>query len=353
MSGGAGVTRNRSIYPLLTLSAFFWGATFNFAKYSVHYLSAPASAALRFTLAAVLTAVILIPQASKVVSVVKQNAGAFTVLALLGVFGFNTFFFLGMRFTSPTNGSLIQATNPLVTALVAGVFYKEKISGNHKVGTTISFCGVAALILLGSVQRLQAPNIGDICCLVANICFAFYAVLQKRHVKNSTPLITTGMTNIIGFVPLWVVAVAVAPRPTPSVLAHLPWQVYGALVFMGALGSVLAYVFWNQGIVRLGVADTAVFFHLVPVFTVLVSFVLGQQVTWLQVVAGLVVMSGVVISSGQHHRFLHRKEATASAGPAAPVASGAASPAGSPGSPAVASAASGQPAAPVTLAEQA
>ncbi|MFJ1751583.1 DMT family transporter [Kitasatospora sp. NPDC088134] len=311
--------KTRSIYPLLTLSAFFWGATFNFAKYSVHYLSAPASAALRFTLAAAITAAILLPQRAKVAEVVRQNGKAFVVLALLGVFGFNTFFFLGMQYTSPTNGSLIQATNPLVTALIAAVFYKEKISGNHKVGTTISFLGVAALILVGSVQRLEPPNIGDICCLVANICFAFYAVVQKRYVKNSTPLITTGMTNIIGFVPLWAVALAVSPQPTPSVLAHLPWQVYGALFFMGALGSVLAYVFWNQGIVRLGVADTAVFFHLVPVFTVLASFVLGQEVTWVQVIAGLVVMSGVVISSGQHHRLLRRTPAAAPAATAAPA----------------------------------
>ncbi|MCX4746055.1 DMT family transporter [Kitasatospora sp. NBC_01287] len=322
--------KTRSIYPLLTLSAFFWGATFNLAKYSVRYLSAPASAALRFTLAAVVISLILVPQAGKVKTVLKQNKGIFTVLALLGVFGFNTFFFLGMRFTSPTNGSLIQATNPLVTALIAAVFFKEKISGNHKLGTSISFAGVAALILTGSVQRLQAPNIGDICCLVANICFAFYAVLQKRHVKNSTPIITTGMTTIIGFVPLWVVAAAVTPRPTVTVLAHLPWQVYGALVFMGALGSVLAYVFWSQGIARIGVADTAVFFHLVPVFTVLVSFILGQQVTLLQVAAGVVVMSGVVISSGTHRKLLAKfKGEPAAVVPATvPAAGSPAAPAG-------------------------
>jgi drug/metabolite transporter (DMT)-like permease len=312
--------KTRSIYPLLTLSAFFWGATFNLAKYSVHYLSAPASAALRFTLAALLIAAILIPQSAKAKAVLKENWAAFTVLAVLGVFGFNTFFFLGMRYTSPTNGSLIQATNPLVTAMIAGVFFKEKISGNHKVGTSISFFGVAALILTGSVQRLEAPNIGDIFCLVANICFAFYAVLQKRHVKNSTPLITTGMTTIIGFVPLWIVAVAVTPRPTPSVLSGLPWQVYGALAFMGALGSVLAYVFWNRGIARIGVADTAVFFHLVPVFTVLVSFVMGQEVTWLQVLAGVVVMAGVVISSGTHRRIIAALRPAAVETVAAPVA---------------------------------
>jgi drug/metabolite transporter (DMT)-like permease len=325
------VTRDsRSVYPLLTLSACFWGLTFNFADYTVGHLTPPASAALRFTLAAALISLILAPQLRKVIAVAKRNLGIFALISMFGVFGFNTFFFLGVQFTSPTNGALIQATNPLVTALVAAVLFKEKISGNHKLGTGISFIGVAALVLLGSAQGLAAPNLGDICFLIANICFAFYAVLQKRYVKDSTPIITTGVTTVIGFVPLWIVAASVAPRPTPDVLAGLPWQVYAALLFMGALGSVLAFVFWNRGIRVIGVADTAIFFHLVPVFTVLGSFLLGQEVTWFQVVAGLVVMSGVLIATGSHRRLFARflpapapDEAAAPQSPA-PVGDGAA-----------------------------
>lgn len=325
----------RSVYPLLTLSAFFWGVTFNLAKYTVGYLTPAAGAALRFTLAAVIIAIILAPQFPKVVDAAKRNLGIFAVVALLGVFGFNTFFFLGVHFTSATNGALIQATNPLVTALVAAVLFKEKVSGNHKVGTTISFIGVAALILTGSVQRLEAPNVGDIFFLIANICFALYAVLQKRYVKDSTPLITTGVTTVMGFIPMWIVAAMVAPQPTPSVLADLPWQVYGALFFMGALGSVLAYIFWNRGIRLIGVADTAVFFHLVPVFTVLGSFALGQEVTWLQVIAGIVVMSGVLVATGTHRRMLARfRPAPVAAAPEPAMASSAEADSAAPAAPA-------------------
>jgi len=286
------------VYVLLTLSAFFWGATFNFAKYSVHYLSPPSTAAIRFTIAAGLMILVLGFQGRSSWAILRRNWRPILAMAAFGVVGFNTFFFLSMRFTSPTNGSLIQATNPLVTALIAGLFYQEPISRGHKIGTTISFLGVATLLLAGTGHRLTAPNIGDVFMIVACTCFAFYAIFGRRYLKGSTPTVTTGLTTIIGALPLWLVALAVVPRPTPSLLARVPAVVYLAILFMGVLGSVVAYIFWNYGISQIGVADTAVFFHLVPVFTVLVSFVLGQSVTLVQILAGIVVMGGVAISSG-------------------------------------------------------
>jgi drug/metabolite transporter (DMT)-like permease len=77
-----------------------------------------------------------------------------------------------------------------------------------------------------------------------------------------------------------------------------------SILFMGAFGTVLAYIFWNRGIRSIGVADTAIFFHLVPVFTVLLSFILGQDVTLVQIGAGLVVIFGVMISSGALKKLL-------------------------------------------------
>jgi len=48
----------------------------------------------------------------------KQNGLMYVVLGFIGIFGFNALFFLGMKHTSPVNGALIMATNPLVTAIL-------------------------------------------------------------------------------------------------------------------------------------------------------------------------------------------------------------------------------------------
>ncbi|MET7570695.1 DMT family transporter [Streptomyces sp. NPDC005492] len=285
------------IYLMLTLSALFWGATFNLVNYSVRYLSPPAGGALRYSVASVVVLGLLAANRRTALRALRSSWRPLLGMALIGVVVFNVLFFFGMKYTSPTNGALIQATNPLVTALIAGVCYGERISRGHKIGTMVSFAGVAVLILSGSVQRLEPPNIGDLLCLGATTCLALYSILSGRYIKNSSPVVTTGLTTIMGCAGLWVAALLVSPRPTPHVLAHLPAGVYAALTFVGLLATVLAYVFWNYGVSHIGVADTAVFFHLVPVFTVLASFALGQPVTLLQIGAGIVVTLGVFVSS--------------------------------------------------------
>lgn len=292
--------RNGLIYIQLAGSALFWGLTFNAAKLTVGEVPPMTTAALRFLVAAALMLVILPALERSWMDRVRQNWAAFLAMAIAGVVGFNTFFFFGMQYTSPTNGALIMATNPLVTALIAGLFLREPISHNHKVGTMISFCGVAALILSGSSIRLVHINIGDLLVLGGNVSMALYGILNKRFVKNSTPLVTTAITTIIGAAILWSIARTAEPS---AVVTDLSWKAYAAILFMGAFGSVLAYIFWNRGIHAIGVADTSLFFHLVPVFAVLGSFIFGQTVTLTQIGAGIVVIIGVMFSSGALQRF--------------------------------------------------
>jgi drug/metabolite transporter (DMT)-like permease len=279
------------LFPLLT--TFFWGTTFNVSVIAVQHFSPSMTAAIRFIIAGVVLLPILIYQ-GKVYGIFKQNWRVHILMALTGVVGFNLFFFMGMRYTTPLNGALIMATNPLVTAFISSLFTKEVIDAKHKIGTTISFIGVIVLLLSGS-GKLGHINIGNFFILGSCVSLALYGVLGKRYQKNSTPIITTGITTLIGAIVLCVIAFSMEPLPS---VTGIPLPVGLSLLFMGAFGSALAYVFWNYSFKHIGVANTSLFFHFVPVFTVLVSFLFHQTITILQIAAGVIVMLGVLIATG-------------------------------------------------------
>jgi drug/metabolite transporter (DMT)-like permease len=293
--------RHCLIYIELTFSALFWGFTFNAAHLTVSELPPMTTASLRFGIAALCMIVILLTASKNRVSALTKNFRAFLAMAVAGVVGFNTFFFFGMQYTSPANGALIMATNPLVAALIARIFLGEPISKDHKLGTSISFTGVVALIMLGSKGALEHINGGDLLIIGGNVSMALYGIINKRFVKDSTPLTTTAITTIMGAVILFALAEWLEPG---AMTFRLSTTVWAALLFMGICGSVLAYIFWNRGFREIGVADTSLFFHLVPVFAVLGSFILGQSVTWMQIFAGVVVITGVMISSGALKKLL-------------------------------------------------
>lgn len=61
-------------------------------------------------------------------------------------------------------------------------------------------------------------------------------------------------------------------------------------------GTVLAYLFWSLGIMRLGAGRTAIFLNLVPVFAMLIEGFMGASPTSAQMVGGLLVLCGVTLS---------------------------------------------------------
>jgi drug/metabolite transporter (DMT)-like permease len=80
-------------------------------------------------------------------------------------------------------------------------------------------------------------------------------------------------------------------------IVHVPsFKAGGSLVTMAVGGTVLAYLFWNMGIVYLGAARTALFLNLVPVFAMSIGALLGTAPSEAQTVGGLLVISAVSIA---------------------------------------------------------
>ncbi|WP_209811189.1 DMT family transporter [Ammoniphilus resinae] len=283
---------------MLLLFSIFTGATFNLAKYTVEYFSAISAAAWRFGLASLIMIIILIVKERKKLKLelLKQNGLSYIILGIIGIFGFNALFFFGMKFTSAINGALIMATNPLVTTILSRIILNTSITKHQGVGVGFSLIGVVLVITQGSSQVISqlSFSIGDLLILGGNICWSLYGVLGRRYIKNSSTLSTTTFTMVIGTVFLIIVSTF---NPNPIPLDQIPHMAWWAIGFMSIFTTVLGYLFWNQGISEIGTSKTSIFFNLVPVVTMVISFALGDKVTWIQVMGTILVISGVVISS--------------------------------------------------------
>lgn len=284
------------IYVMLLIVSVFIGTSFNLAAYAVKYFSAPAAAAWRFGLASCLLLILLFAKERMNAAALRTNWPMFVLLGILGVFGFNMLFFEGMKSTSPLNGSLIMAANPLVSALLARYILKDSLTGRQWIGILCSLFGVLLVITKGSMLVLGTLSFsnGDLFLLGGNLCWALYGVLNRRYIRSSSSLATTAYTMLIGAVCLLLFSTN-APGPIP--VSGIPFAAWGAIAFMAVFTSVLGYLWWNYGIAEIGVGKTSVFFNLVPLVTMLLSFVSGTRITAVQLLGTALVISGVVIAS--------------------------------------------------------
>ena len=78
-----------------------------------------------------------------------------------------------------------------------------------------------------------------------------------------------------------------------------PVGVIAAIVAMSLCGSVLAYIWWNDGVRQVGAGMAAIFMNLVPIFAALIGVVLGQPVTLAQMLGAVFVVGGVWLATTQ------------------------------------------------------
>lgn len=280
-------------YLLVTLATLFWGANFVLAGPVLHDLPPLWAAALRFVVSAALMFAIAAGRGEALRAPARAHAGVYALLGVVGILGFNLLFFFAMQSTSAANGALIMATNPLVTTLVAAVTLGERTTRKQWLGLPLAFVGVLVVITGGHPERAAALQFapGDLLMLGANVTFALYNVLGRRFMPRGSAFVNTTLVMAAGAALLVLAALVSGEAPAvPGVKASL------ALAGMVVGGTVLSYLFWNTGLQRLGASRTALFFNLVPVFTLLVSAAGGVLPSQAQLFGAVLVLGSVTLA---------------------------------------------------------
>jgi len=292
---------------MVVISTFFWGSNFNAGHAVASDVTPLTAAAERFAIALVLFWLVRFTFGKAESQLALKDSLILLPLGITGVFGFNYAFFTALHTTSALNAALIMALSPMVSTLFSVWLLKAKIFAYQYLGMLIAFVGVIFVITGGHFSVVHTA-VGDIWMLLACAVWSLYSVGSKRFANHIPSLQFARWTVSIGAVAL-IIAALVIENPVPSI-QKLSFETHMILMYMGVCGSVLAYIFWLKGVQFLGPEKSAIAFNLVPVFTLLVSLAFGSIPNAAQVLGMLLVLSGVLISSGWRPKFMKKQIAS-------------------------------------------
>lgn len=279
---------NINNYVMATMAAIFWGANFNLAIPVVAEMGPYIAGASRYILAALIMVLITILRKEVIPS---RHLKTYVTLGVVGVFGFNLFFFLGMQTSSAVNGALIMALNPLLTAVLGYFILKDKPSTKQLIAFPIGVVGVVTVVLGAGAHMVV--SVGDFYILLANLSWALYNVLVRVMMPRDTDAIanTAGIMTV-GAIALTIVAIM---KGGSFIVPTLSTGI--SLMLMTIGGSVLAYLFWNASIAKLGPSKAAIFMNLVPVTSMVIASLESQPPNHAQILGAVLVISAITFSS--------------------------------------------------------
>jgi len=200
---------------------------------------------------------------------------------------------LALQNTSAAQAGMITALLPLLVAMGAFVFLRERISRTTLAGFLLAMCGAIWLSLAGNADaHAPSPLLGNFYELLAMLCAMGYTLLLKHLSARYSAFILTAMQAFIGsvfFLPL-----ALLSAPMPASISPLG---LAAVAYLGVVVTVGAYGLYNYGVSQMPASQASGFTNLIPLFTlVFAMLLLGERLNAMQMLAAALVFGGVALS---------------------------------------------------------
>ena len=272
-------------YALATI--FCWSLAFVFTRMTLSYFSAASLGFLRYLVAS--AALIVIAIVKKIKPPKPADWPLFFISGFFGFFLYMIVFNKGLSSVPASTASVVNATVPVVTALIAGVVYREKVRGFLWVAVVIELIGVAVLTVMSGGLTQSG---GLVWLFLAALSLSTYNILQRKLTKKYTAMQASTYSIFAGTLML-----AFFSPTAFRELAAAPAAQYIYVALLGVFPSAIAYVSWSVAFSKAERTSQVSNFTVLTLFftSLLGILILGETPNAATLVGGGITLAGVLL----------------------------------------------------------
>jgi len=282
----------------LLLLGVIWGGSFFFAKIAVEEMPPLTLVFFRVSLGAMLLA-IYIALSGRNFPLGRTVWSAFLVMGLINnVIPFSLLFW-GQTQISSGLASILNATTPIFTVIVAHLFTNdEKLNWHKLLGIVLGFVGVSVMLGAGMVDSISNPPIAMLACLGAAVSYAFAGVFGRRFAKLGVGPARVALGQLTGssLIMLPIVIVFDPPITPQSYTTATLLSVLGLAVICTALAYILFFRILSTG----GATNLSLVTLIVPASAIVLGVVfLNEQLSLIEMVGLSLITLGLLTTDGR------------------------------------------------------
>lgn len=281
---------------LLILISFVWGGSFIVVKLATNDGMDPISIGfLRFLVATPLM-LLFLPFRRQHLSIPRKEFPWLLILGLTGVTFLYLFQFLGIKYTNASTSSVLINMNVIFIALLSVIFLHEVLTKKRIMGISLSFLGVL-IIMASSIswEEFTMTNLFFLGCLLiflSAFSWAVYSLVGKRLLERYDTVVITTYAFALG-------TLCYLPFVLPnlfSVIQQTTLSGWLAVLYLAVVCSIFGYLGWYYALKHMDASQAAVFLNFIPLFTIAMSFFLGEPLTMVFLLGAILIIYGVYLT---------------------------------------------------------
>ncbi len=277
------------VYFCLGLTSLGWGWSWVGIRTAVHFYSPGQLALGRYGIASMVLLPVWAWQGARWPA--KKHWG---ILAVMGITGFTMYNFLlnhGEQTISAGTTALIGAFLPILIALGARFFFKEKLTSVGWFGVLLAFTGVATTAMGAHGGSSLHFSKGALLVLSAMVNGAIYGLLMKRMLRHYTPIEITTWS-------IWLGVIALVPlgNGLGATLVAAPHLATLNMILLGVFPGAISYLLYAYAATKLPMAQVVSCMFLLPFLAIFFGwFLLGELPSLVAFAGGIVTLFGAYL----------------------------------------------------------
>jgi drug/metabolite transporter (DMT)-like permease len=291
----------RSDLVLLGVLGIMWGTSYAFIKLGVETLPTFTLITARLAIGLAFLAAVVVASRTPLPRDARTYAHLFAMAVINVVIPFTLITWAEQSVDSAIAAILNGAVPLIVIVLAAIVFHDEPITLNRLVGVIIGYVGVIVLVAPGLTSATAAESTigGEMALLGSTVAYAIGAVYARRTLRSRGLRPVIPAVFQVGFA-LVIVAVLAFALERPLEITWTGNAVI-AVVWLGLLGSGLAYLVNFRLLARIGATGTSQLAYLLPVVGIVSGALMFQeQIDAIVLVGTALVLGGVALVNSRY-----------------------------------------------------
>lgn len=279
----------RLIHAKLILMALFWASSYPLGRFMAHFEAPSVIVFFRLVVGFVALAAIANHRGQFAIKVTRIYIGQFLFLGLTGFCVHNYLMFKALEHAQANTGAVINGAIPIVVAVLDFLFFGRRLTGIAIFGVLLAFVGSATVVSHGEFGELLDGRIGygEILFLLGVIGWSVFTIASRELFGSMPPLTVTtyaalaGITLVLPGVAMnFETVIAVASDPKLLLIISI----------QSLLSISLGFVWFNEGVKVIGVANASLYLNLIPVFGVILA-----AITLAEIPNGPLLIGGAMV----------------------------------------------------------
>ena len=267
-----------------------WGSAFPMIKIALNDFSAESLSAFRLILATIILLPFVIIK--KLPTPELRDIPVIFILGFCGFVIYHTALNFGETLISAGISGILVSTTPIFSSALAYIFLKEHFSKWNWLSALVAFIGIS-IISISKDDYTTINVLGVFIILLASFSESLYFTFQKKYIEKYGFIAFT-LYTIMASSPFMLIFI-------PEIINDIHGATFTSIVsvlYLAIFPTIIPYVLLAYIVKSVGVSDATMSLYLTPIVSLLLSYLLLDELpTTLAIIGGIITLLGVSLSN--------------------------------------------------------